>query len=135
MAYLDSLTMHTAISTSQTSRADTCSRTNTVRNRLVPTMLTRPRLNMEVGGIGYGVVPKGLSTFLGSLYKEVAKTIFGVSLRETNHQGKKKNLPSKNTVSSTYNVGFCLRNLHIAAFCILMSSFMKGKLKKISIHS
>ena len=45
---------------------------------------------MEVGGIGYGVVPKGLSTFLGSLYKEVAKTIFGVSLRETNHQGKKK---------------------------------------------
>ena len=36
----------------------------------------------------YGVVPKGLLTLLGSLYKEFANT---------NRQ--KKNLPSKNTVS------------------------------------
>ena len=36
---------------------------------------------------GYGVVPKGLLTFLGRLYKEVAKTAsgtFSVSLRESN---------------------------------------------------
>ena len=44
-----------------------------------------------------------------------------------------KILLSKNTVFSTENVGFYLRNLQIAAFCILMSYFMKSKLKKISI--
>ena len=41
----------------------------------------------------YGVVPKGLLTFLGSLYKEVAKTTPGI--------WSKIFLPSKNTVSST----------------------------------
>ena len=43
----------------------------------------------------YGLVPKGLFTFLGSLYKEGAKTTY-ISLRETNRQ--KKILPSKNSV-------------------------------------
>ena len=46
-----------------------------------------------------------------------------------------KNLPSKNTVSSTCNVGFYLRDLQIAAFCILISYFMESKLKKIPIDS
>ena len=41
----------------------------------------------------YGADPKGLLTFRGSLYEEVAKTTPGA------HQ--KKILPSKNTVSST----------------------------------
>ena len=63
---------------------------------------------------------------------------FGVSLQETNRQDlkkKKKNLPSKNTASSTQNVGFYLRDVPIAAFCILMSYFMESKMKKISIDS
>ena len=36
----------------------------------------------------YGVLPKGFLTFLGSLYKEVAKLLpdFCVTLRETNRQ-------------------------------------------------
>ena len=35
----------------------------------------------------------------------------------------------------TSNVGFDLRNLQIAAFCILMSHFMESMLKKRSINS
>ena len=50
----------------------------------------------------YGVVPKGLLTFLGSLYKEVAKTTSGTLVyRFERHTARKKFLPSKNTVSST----------------------------------
>ena len=48
---------------------------------------------------------------------------------------KKTLLPSKNSVSSTYNVGFYPGNLQIAAFCILMSYFMESKVKKISVDS
>ena len=48
---------------------------------------------------------------------------------------KKKNLPSKNTMSSTNNAEFYPRNLQIAAYCILMSYFMESKLKKIPIDS
>ena len=49
-----------------------------------------------------GAVPKGLLTFLGSLYKEVAKTTPGTLVCRLERQTarKKKNLPSKNTVSS-----------------------------------
>ena len=67
----------------------------------------------------YGVVPKWLLTFLGIFIKKSRKLLrnFGASLRETNRQ--KKILPSKNTVSSTSNVAVYLRNLQIAAFCIL----------------
>ena len=48
----------------------------------------------------YGVVPKGVLTFLGSLHKEVAKTTSGtlVSRFERQTVRKKKNLPSKNSV-------------------------------------
>ena len=52
----------------------------------------------------YGVVTKGLLTFLESLYKEVAKTTSGTLVyrfeRQTARKSKKI-LPSKNTVSST----------------------------------
>ena len=83
---------------------------------------------------GYRVVPKGLLTFLGSLYKEVTKTTHGTLVYRFERQAarKKKNLPSQNTVSSTKNVGFYLRKLQIASFCILMSYFMESKLKKIT---
>ena len=78
----------------------------------------------------YGVVPKGLLTFLGSLYIDVATTISGTLVYHFVRQtARKQNLLSKNTVSS--NVGFSLGNLEIAAFCILMSYFMESKLKKI----
>ena len=43
-------------------------------------------------------------------------------------------LCSKNTVSSTWNIGLYLRNLQIASFCILISYFMESKLKKITIN-
>ena len=43
-------------------------------------------------------------------------------------------LPPKNSVLDL-NVGFYLRNLQIAAFCILMLYFTESKLKKVSIDS
>ena len=50
----------------------------------------------------YGVVPKGLLALPGSLYKEVAKTTSGTLVyRFGRLTARKKNLPSKNTVSST----------------------------------
>ena len=76
-----------------------------------------PRLQSEAR-----VVPKGLLTFLGSLYKEVTKTSSGTLMYRFERQtARKKILPSKNTVSSTQNVGFYLKNVQIAAFCILLS--------------
>ena len=82
------------------------------------------------------MVPKGLLTFLGSLYKEVAKTTSRTLVYRFERQTARKIfIPSKNIVSSTLNVGFYLRNLQIAAFCILMSYFMESKLKKILIDS
>ena len=79
------------------------------------------------------MVPNGLLlTFLGRLYKEVKKTTSRTLVYRFERQTDIKNfLPLRNTVSSTYNVGFYLRNLWIAAFCILMSSFMESKLKKL----
>ena len=81
------------------------------------------------------MVPKGLLTFLGSLYKEGAKTTFGTLYLASRDKPREKILTSKSTVSSTYNVGFYLRNLQMAAFCILMSYFTESKLKKVSIDS
>ena len=55
----------------------------------------------------YGVVPKGLLTFLGSLYEEVAKTTSGTLVYRFERQTakKKKKTPTKiflqKTVSST----------------------------------
>ena len=82
-----------------------------------------------------GVVSKGLLTFLGSLYKEGAKTTFGTLVYRFERQTARKKvfLPSKNTVSSTLNVWFYLRKLQIASFCILMSYFVESKLKEIPI--
>ena len=92
---------------------------------------------MHDWAIRYGVVPKGLLTFLASLYKEVAKTTSGTLVYRFERQTARKKifLPSRNTVSSTQNVAFYLRNLQIAAFYILMSYFMESKLKKISMDS
>ena len=84
------------------------------------------------------MVPKGLLTFLGSLYKEVAKTTSGTLVHRFERETARNFfffIPSKNTVFSTWNVGFYVRNLEIVAFCILMSYFMESKLKKISIDS
>ena len=50
----------------------------------------------------YEVVPKGLLTFLGSLYKEVTKTTSGTLVYRFERQtARGKILPSKNTVFST----------------------------------
>ena len=57
----------------------------------------------------YGVVPEGLLTFLDSLYKEVAKATSGLwCIASRDIPPEKIFLPSKNTVSSTENVGFIL---------------------------
>ena len=83
----------------------------------------------------YGVVPKGLLIFYGSLYKGVAKTTSGTLVYRFQRQTARKNVSSyKSTVFSTQNVAFYLRNLQIAAFCTLMSYFMESKLKKITIN-
>ena len=69
----------------------------------------------------HGVAPKGLLTFLGSLYQEVAKTTPGILVYRFERQTPPEiffSLPFKNTVSSTSNAGFYLRNLQIALFCI-----------------
>ena len=84
--------------------------------------------------ISSGVVPKGLLTFLGSLYEEVVKTTPRILVYRFERQTARKNfffLPK--TLSSTTNVRFYLRNLQIASVCILMSYFMESKLKKIPI--
>ena len=103
-----------------------------------PQMLILWRLTMSHVCVlwPYGVVPKGLLSFLGSLYKEVAKTTFGTLVYRFERQtARKKLFPSKNTMSSIWNVGFYLRNLRIAAFRILMSYFMESKLEKTSTDS
>ena len=81
----------------------------------------------------YGVVPKGLLTFLGSLYRQVAKTTSGTFVYRFERQTARKKLFLQNLFCPRFrNVGFYLRNLQIAAFCILMSYFMESKLKQIS---
>ena len=106
-------------------------------NGVTPGQTTEDEGTCEAQAFSYGAAPKGLLTFLGSLHKLGAKTTSGTLVyrfeRETAE--KKICLPSINTVSSTYNAVFYLRNLQIAAFCILMSSFMESELKKISIDS
>ena len=57
------------------------------------------------------MIPKGLLTFLGSFYKEGTKTtseLWYIASRDK--LPEKIFLPSKTTMSSTYNVGFYLRN-------------------------
>ena len=73
----------------------------------------------------YGGVPKGLLTLLGSLYKEVAKTTSATLVFRFERQTARKKifLLSKNTVFSTYNIGFYLRNLQIASVCIFSVVF------------
>ena len=86
----------------------------------------------------YGVVPKGLLTFLGSLYKEIAKTTSGILVYRFERQNARKKFFLRKTLfHRPWNVGFYVRNLQIAAFCISMSYFMESKLKKkkISIDS
>ena len=86
--------------------------------------LTLAKLNLDsfvrytLGtAMSYGVVAKGLLTFLGSLYKEVAKTTSEILVYVFERQNATKIfLPSKNTVSSTKDVGFYLRNLQIVIF-------------------
>ena len=81
------------------------------------------------------MVPKVL-TFLGSLYKEVAKTASGTLVYRFERQTASKNISSfekHDVFDLEYRI--LLTNLQIAAFCILMSYFMESKLKKISINS
>ena len=49
---------------------------------------------------GYGVVPKGLLTYLGSLYNEVAKTTSGTLVYRFERQTARKKifLPSKSSL-------------------------------------
>ena len=62
-----------------------------------------PRPTLLLGPLACGVVSKGLLTFLGSLYKEVAKTTSGTLVYRFEKQTARKErlLPSKNIVSST----------------------------------
>ena len=88
----------------------------------------------------YGVVPKGLLIFLGSLYREVAKTTSGALVcrfeRQTARKKKKSSFEKHCILDLESRIFFLnLRNPQIAAFCILLSYFMKSKLKKISIDS
>ena len=85
----------------------------------------------HIYGISYGVVPKGLLTFLGSFYTEVAKTYSETLVYCFERQIAKIYiyffLPK--------TLKFDLWNLQMAAFCVLMSYFVESKLKKISIDS
>ena len=77
--------------------------------------------------------------FLGSLYKEVAKTTFGNLVncfeRQTAPPKKNSSFEKHCVLDLEFRIFFYLRNLQIAAFCILMSYFVENKLKKISIDS
>ena len=67
----------------------------------------------------YRVVPNGLLTFLGSLYKEVVKLLpelWYIASRDKPQVNIF--LPSKSTELLSYNVGLYLRNLQRAAFGI-----------------
>ena len=83
------------------------------------------------------MVPKGFLTFLGSLYKEVAKTTSGTLVYRFERQtARKKNISSfqKHRVLDL-ECRILSQTLQIAAFCILKSNFIESKLKKISIDS
>ena len=100
-----------------------------VTQSLFPQILS----NHEVVDLWSG--SKGLLTFLGSLYKEVAKTTSGTLMYRFKRHRQKNIFFLRKTLSSTQNVEFYLRNLQITAFSILMACFMECKLKKISIDS
>ena len=79
----------------------------------------------------YGAVPKGPSTFLGSLYKEVAKTTSGTLVYRFKRQtARKKYFFLWKTLCPQFRIGFYLRDLQIAAFGNLMSYLMESKPKK-----
>ena len=78
------------------------------------------------------MVPKGLLTFLGSLYKEGAKTTPGTMVCRFERQTARKKVYffQKHCVLDL-ECRFYLRNPQIASFWILMSYFVESKLKKI----
>ena len=83
------------------------------------------------------MVPKGLLTFLGIFYKEVAKTTFGTLMypsRDKPPEGKQFSSFEKHCVLDLECRIFS-QEPSDSAFCILMSYFMESKLKKISIDS
>ena len=77
------------------------------------------------------MVPKGLLTFLGSVYKDVAKTTSGTLVYRFERQTARKNISSFDK--------HCVLDLECRllspAFCILMSYFTGSKPKKISIDN
>ena len=83
------------------------------------------------------MLSKGLLPFLGSVYKEVAKTTSGTLVYRFERQtARKKFFFLPKTPSPRLRMeDFFLTTLQIAAFCILVSYFMESKLKKILIDS
>ena len=84
----------------------------------------------------YGVVPKGLLFFLGSLYKEVAKTTSGTLVYRFERQTARRKISS---FEKHYVLKFECRTLsqEPSDSCILYFNviFHESKLKKISIDS
>ena len=82
----------------------------------------------------YGVVPKGLLTFFGSLYKKVAKSTSGTLVYRFERQTarKKKSSPEKHC-----DLECRILYQEPSDSCILYFNvyFMESKLKKISIDS
>ena len=80
------------------------------------------------------MVPKGLLTSFGSLYKEVAKTTFGTLVYHFERQTSRKNISSfeKHCVLDL-ECRILSQEISDSCFCIIMSYFMENKLKKISI--
>ena len=85
----------------------------------------------------YGVVPKGLLTFLGSLYKEVAKSTSGTSVYRFERQTARKKYISSFEKHCVLDLQCRILSQEPSDSCFLylMSYLMKNKPKKISIDN
>ena len=83
----------------------------------------------------YGVVPKGLLTFLGSIYNEVAKTTSGTLVYRLGRKTARKN--SSLEKHGVLDLECRILSQEPSDSCILYFNvyFMESKLKKISINS
>ena len=79
------------------------------------------------------MVPKGLFTFLDSLYKEVAKTTSGTLVYRFERQTARKISSFEKHCVLDLECRILSQEISDSCICIIMSYFMESKLKKISI--
>ena len=102
----------------------------------VPKILTHPLPERMQSTVLYGVVLKGLLTFLGSLYKEGMKTTSRTLVYRFERQATRKNI---SCFQKHWVLDLACRSLSQepsdSCFYILTSYVMENKMKKISINS